>query len=94
MIVTFKDLKTGLTGCNKTWDHTLFWWSEGNGGCDCNRAIVMDIDEEMSLGFGEHCCYGSERIVAVDVCGDLEGFTKDFVLTEINSSYEGIPDDK
>jgi len=22
---------------NLEWDDSTFWWTEGNGGCDCNR---------------------------------------------------------
>lgn len=32
-------------------DCSLFWWTEGNGGCDCNRVLMFlrargSIDEE------------------------------------------------
>lgn len=28
--------------------HALFWWTEGNMGCDCNRAILCgeDLDND------------------------------------------------
>ena len=68
---------------------SLFWWSQGNGSCDCNRAIAFDgADEELEKKFGEYACYGTERFLAVDVHGDLEGETKESALAKINARYE------
>lgn len=49
----FKDLKTGeiksYIDKNKDWegeDGLEFWWTEGNGSCDCNRGLmVFDLDD-------------------------------------------------
>ncbi len=84
MIPTFFDLRTGKTA--KGSDMSFFWWTEGNGACDCNRAIafgvgVGSVDEEMytkqrlehpELREGVGLCYGFKRFIAVDVEGDLE----------------------
>lgn len=35
MIPTFFDLRTGKTA--KGDNMSFFWWTEGNGSCDCNR---------------------------------------------------------
>lgn len=52
------------------------WWAEGNGSCDCNRAIYCGKDS----GLGS-TCLGSLRfiIVASEPCG--------YTLEELNSSY-------
>jgi hypothetical protein len=89
MYPTLLDTETGQKVDAAKMDCSLFWWAEGNGSCDCNRAICLgeDIVDELTKKFGEHVCYGSERIIAIDVHGDLEGRTKDEALEEINESY-------
>lgn len=69
MIPTFLDLRTGKTA--KGDDMSVFWWTEGNGACDCNRLLAfglrhLDVGE---VGF----CLGWKRFIAIDVEGDLEG---------------------
>lgn len=31
--------------------HSMFWWTEGNFGCDCNRRATWASDDQM-----ESCC--------------------------------------
>ena len=83
------DTKTGKTFEAKKMEASLFWWADGNGSCDCNRAIVggEEIVDELDGVFGIGTCYGCKRIVAIDVKGDLEGVTKKKVLEEMNSEY-------
>ena len=64
-----------------------FWWAEGNGSCDCNRAIVFDKEDELEEKFGEGVCPGGTRFIAVDVHGDLEGMSKAQILDDFNSEY-------
>ena len=45
MQITILDTKTGNKKVIET-KFSPFWWAEGNGSCDCNRAIEMDCDEE------------------------------------------------
>ncbi len=50
------------------WDHSGdFWWSEGNGACDCNRAMIFDrlggMDEDQIMDTDYSC--GSERYTVV-----------------------------
>lgn len=89
MYPTLLDTKTGKTVTAKDMDSSLFWWIDGNGSCDCNRAIAFgdDVEEEMTAGFGEGCCFGCSRIIAVDVHGDLEGVSKEQIIKEMNDEY-------
>lgn len=70
----------------------LFWWADGDGSCDCNRALCFDaeVDKELEKQHGDHC-YGSTRFVVVDVIDDT-GFLKDNckeqVVAEMNSEYD------
>lgn len=50
----------------------------------------MGIEEEFEEEHGGSYCFGSERILIIDVDGDLEDMEKAAVLKEVNSSY---PDD-
>lgn len=91
---TLLDTETGETrGASqfKGW----FWWAEGNGSCDCNRAIIFDKEDEMEArfpppdGVPDDCgvCFGCTRFIAVDVHGDLEGMSKAQILEDMNSEY-------
>ena len=31
-------------------DGQLFWWTEGNGGCDCNRSLTLNRAHGLNLG--------------------------------------------
>ena len=83
------DTKSGKTATPEKWDSSLFWWAEGNGSCDCNRAIAIseEVHSELCEQHGEGTCFGAQRIVAIDVFGDLEGMTKEQVLAEMNQDY-------
>lgn len=48
---TFKDLVTGETHrATDEPDWGIFWWTEGNGSCDCNRAPICGRDDEIDPG--------------------------------------------
>lgn len=89
MYPTLLDTKTGQSVVASDKDFSVYWWTEGNGSCDCNRALVFgdEVIEELEAEFGEDVCCGCRRIVATDVHGDLEGFTKQQVLAEMNQDY-------
>ena len=95
MIFTFKDLKTNKTvkqhynfkNQDIDFDTQLFWWSEGNGSCDCNRAYELGIHYEMVKEYGDYC-FGEKRIIAIDVEGDLNGHTKEEILQRVNQYYK------
>jgi hypothetical protein len=99
MIPTFLDLRTGKT--TKGYDMSYFWWTEGNGSCDCNRvrgfgvALAAELEAQHS-----GVCYGCKRFVAIDVEGDLEydeewrggvvtkiPHTKERALVDLNARY-------
>lgn len=85
MIPTFLDLRTGKTAPGD--DHSFYWWTEGNGACDCNRAIHFEgVAEEYEerihrehpeLHEGVSLCYGWKRFIAIDVTGDLTSYDYD-----------------
>jgi hypothetical protein len=31
-------------------DSQEFWWTEGNGGCDCNRSLALNNRHDLKLG--------------------------------------------
>jgi len=33
-----------------TLEHAKYMWTEGNYSCDCNRAMFLDIDDDMPCG--------------------------------------------
>lgn len=95
MTPTFLDLRTGKIA--KGFDMPLFWWSEGNGSCDCNRhqgfpglgeklAMEQRRDKPRLLPH-QSVCYGTKRFIAIDVEGDLEGYSKEDLLRMMNVEY-------
>ena len=40
MYIVFKDTLTGQSVKTNGWG-SIYWWAEGNGACDCNRAGVF-----------------------------------------------------
>lgn len=82
MRVTILDVITNETK-DLEQDWPVWWWEDGNGSCDCNRAIFFGHSEP-----GTHrYCAGAERYVIVDVHGDLEGETTEDILARLNSDY-------
>lgn len=92
MYPTLLDTKTGKVVALQYVDNhefSVFWWSQGNGSCDCNRSsrFGQEVVDELNAEFGEESCFGSNRFVAIDANGDLEGLTKDEVLDKLNCDY-------
>lgn len=96
MIPTFLDLRTGKTA--KGDDMSVYWWTEGNGACDCNRAIHFEgayeaLDAAVhkahpELHEGASLCFGCKRFIAIDIEGSIEGApSKEHVLVCMNSEY-------
>jgi hypothetical protein len=54
---------------------SLFWWTEGNGSCDCNRGPTPNFDVECKC----------ERFVVVDV--DCDEGEKASVIAAMNQDY-------
>lgn len=77
--VTFIDRETGAMATS-TEPMSEFWWTEGNGSCDCNRAYVFGVEDDVMK------CQ-SKRFLAVDVEGDLGEMTKVEMLAAMNGDY-------
>ena len=63
MHVTVLDTETGQIKESKhIWGEGFspYWWSEGNGGCDCNRRLLFDADPPAGT------CVGSARYLITD----------------------------
>ena len=66
--VTMLDTETNeersrdFVGENYQWPRDEFWWTEGNMGCDCNRADFLDVDD------GHHPCnVGLNRFLLIQL---------------------------
>ena len=80
-------------------DCDVYWWTEGNGACDCNRAklfsekIDNEMDGQMRLEHPElkewqsininTVCYGEKRFLIIEVEPMPEGYT----LEDFNDGY-------
>ena len=87
MRVTLLDVVTGERKEALDWNRSVFWWTEGSGQCDCNRALAMDHEELENEESGVSVCLGHARFLVIDVHGDLEGQDKTDILREANASY-------
>ena len=93
MIPTILDTATGEK--RKGEDRSAYFWAEGNGSCDCDRAtyfgeeIEDELDNKMmaenpSLKTWQSVCYGCERFLIISVDGD----TEQYAIGEFNSGYQ------
>src|SRR3990167_5078252 len=95
MKVTLLDTTTGerrdCSGFCDGMEFSVYWWLEGNGSCDCNRAIAFNMDSEDHRhpinSEGNAVCLGRNRWIIVDVSGDLEDMTREQVMAEVNIGY-------
>ena len=91
MKVTLLDTKTGeRRDCHD--DYCVSWWTDGNGSCDCNRALAFGgpcllQKQRIALGLPQDVCIGARRWLVVDVSGDLEGMTRAQVIDSANDGY-------
>jgi hypothetical protein len=95
MIVTLLDTDTGEQRSCDDWDMDVFWWTEGNGSCDCNRSAAfggewLHEQHRMQLGLEDDLCMMGRRFLIVDVSGNTEGETREEILETANRAY---PDD-
>lgn len=103
MIVTILDTKTGEVRTCAEWcsknDFDLYWWSEGNGSCDCNRAIAFNggdsalyEEQQKALGLEDNTCLGCHRWLIVGVQGDTDGINVRRAIAMCNQGYsrEGV----
>lgn len=66
--VTLLDTITLKT--TKVDDFTAFWWAEGNGECDCNRILFLELRDPGSTG-----CIGCRRVLITEWTGNNGGYT-------------------
>jgi len=82
LTVTILDTEDGQTSEHSGMDY--FWWTEGNGSCDCNREIFagkLDIDNDTDIC--KHC----ERFLIVGVKNLPEGYDEGAAIQEMNDEY-------
>ena len=88
MQVTILDTQTGIikTDNNESFDY----WAEGNGACDCNRAILFDLQEHLDQKLRlEHpellqwqsLCFGCTRFLII------QASSGEYSLEELNADY-------
>jgi hypothetical protein len=61
-VVTVRDTLTGKTAVEDRFNR--WWWTDGNGACDCNRELLFDAERDDS-----GVCLGCRRYVVVEVDG-------------------------
>jgi hypothetical protein len=71
--VVVLDTKSGQTITDRRFDE--WWWAEGNGSCDCNRATLFGLEHP-----DDGCCLGCKRFLIVSVDGKPSG-------PDLNSDY-------
>lgn len=73
----------------------IFWWTYGNGNCDCNRILCFDNHNEEENKLEQKypgICFGEKRFVVVDII-DNTGYFKDNniniqeTVKEMNQDY-------
>ena len=70
--VTILDTATGELVEDSKW--TYFWWSEGNGACDCNRELLFDRPFDVNAN-----CLGCKRYLIIK--------TSEGSLLDLNDGY-------
>lgn len=66
------DIETGVTG----WmvGGSVWWWCEGNGGCDCNRGIDDSFYEKFPGNGHDHCTSSNFIVIDVDISNIAVGY--------------------
>jgi len=82
LTVTILDTEDGQTVEHSGMDY--FWWTEGNGSCDCNREIFSGkLDEENDTNMCKNC----ERFLIVGVKNLPEEYDEGVAVREMNDEY-------
>lgn len=79
--VLLRDNSTGRLYITKSFAgrfdaQSLYWWTEGNMGCDCNRAIVCGRNVENDIPCGDGELYSFLAVVEPD----MKVYEKDSLL--------------
>ena len=90
MKLTLLDTQTGEIVAMES-PYNAYWWAEGNGACDCDRADYFPMAEEdleaaqqqahPELQEWQSLCYGCERILIIAAESD------EYTLDEFNEDY-------
>lgn len=51
---------------------TLYYWTEGNNGCDCNRLLYIEREHNLDLlpeGVDDYRCGDTVRLLSLHVAG-------------------------
>jgi hypothetical protein len=90
MIPTFRDIETGKSAThNRGPECSVYWWTEGNGSCDCNRvyAFGKKLVDEIEDTNEPNTCFGCKRFLCIDITGNLEGNNKQDLINMMNREY-------
>ncbi len=79
IVVEILDTKTGEIVTSKLDGFGTYWWTEGNGSCDCNRQLAFDNEEDNDTG----CCLGCHRYLIKSFTPNIAHLT----LADFNENY-------
>jgi hypothetical protein len=85
MIVTFLDITTGKTA-DSDFDFSIWWWSAGNGGCDCNRSHAFNLYSDLENQYGPNTCFGNKRFYAIDIKDNPNGTSVNEAIKNYNEN--------
>jgi len=81
MRVIILDTQTGIS--HEVGDgQSSYYWTDGNGSCDCNRRLLCSVESDKPDGV----CEGHERFLISRVLSVEEGDTA-CTLAELNEHY-------
>ena len=63
--ITVSVLDTATSERRTSSDWPRYWWTDGNGACDCNRAMLFDDSEDDDDEAGCGICKGCHRYLVV-----------------------------
>lgn len=76
MKVTLLDTQTGKT-LEVSNEANAFWWAHGNGCCDCNRSLLMEVE----TGLPDNICEGKHRFLII------ASNNNECTLQQLNAGY-------
>ncbi|MCP5101014.1 MAG: hypothetical protein GY943_36145 [Chloroflexi bacterium] len=77
MTLTILDTKTGKEKAISS-SFSAHWWAEGNGSCDCNRAI------EMGSASTGNTCMGATRYLIIDADDDSYDYNSSYPVALVS----------
>jgi hypothetical protein len=84
MKVTILDTQTGKTVTCENRD--LYYWQDGDGSCDCNRALAFSQmifnEQQNSMGLLDGICLGTTRFL---ITNPVTGMNSDYPSSLLDS---------